>query len=227
MALLDDAEDEPDQTPENCLDGIGSLCRDKFEETHGKDFQLPCKIKACPVCGPKKREGKVDQIRKNFAGRPIHANLVADEDEWEAFHKTYLDRDDENYHRIPAPDGMSIILTEAEVGEVIDEQDVAVVVELNPDDGRRMTNSREWKDKKPESKWKRVGISPLNADQREQVYVDEGCHPIAAPTAKGLVGTQDVNLPPADSKAMERLKDRLRIRDEVKLGPDGWPVPAR
>ncbi len=225
MALLDDAEDEPDEVPETCIEGFGSLLSDRGDETHGRDVQLRCKVKTCPVCGPKKRQQKIDQIMNDFRGGPIHA-VLADDEEWEAFHKTHVDRDGARYHRIPAPDGKSIILTDADVGEVIDEQDVAVAIELNPDDGRRMTHSREWKEVKPKPRWKRVGISPLDATERAQVYMEEGCNPKVASTDKALVGAHDVDLPPADSKAMERLKDRLRIRDEEKLGPDGWPVPA-
>ena len=225
-ALIEDAEEEYGVFPETCVRGIGALLSLDGYEERGRDIQLPCKVKTCAVCGPKKRKRKVSQIMKNFGGGDIHAVLVADGDEWEAFHKTYLDRDDANYHRIPAPERMSIILTDAEVGEVIDEQDVEVVVELQPCDGRRMTHSREWKADKPERRWSRVGISPLNTADRTRVYEEEGCHPVGAPAADGLISAHDVALPAADSPAMEKLKERLHIRAEEngKLGEDGWPV---
>jgi len=206
---------------DSCDQGIGSLLSDKGDETHGRDIALPCKSKGCPVCGPKRRERKAEQIMKNFAGGSIHAVYIEDEQR-DTFRKN-IERDGAKYHRIPAPDERSIILTDAQVGEVIDEADVRVVVELNPNDGRRMTQSREWKEPPPSGRWNRVAISPLNATKRVKVYIEEGCEPVRAPTATGLVGAQDVKLPAGDSAEMARLKERLRIRDEEQLGPEGWP----
>ena len=223
LALLDDAEEVPGEGREGCVQGIGGLLSLKGHETWGRDIELPCKAIACPVCGPKKREGKHDHIITTFAGGLIHAVLLVDK-EWEAFHKTFVDRGGTKYHRIPAPDGLWIVLTDADVGELIDEQDVAVVVELIPADGRRTTQSRQWKEKPPPTRWNRVGISPLNAEERAKVYAEEGLNPTRASTIKGLVGAHDVDLPPSDSQDMERLKRRLGIPDDVEIGPDGWPV---
>ena len=75
MALLDDAEDEPQDVPETCASGIGGLLSLQGYETWGRDIELPCKDKACPVCA-KRRERKIGQIMNNFAGRAIHAVLL-------------------------------------------------------------------------------------------------------------------------------------------------------
>ena len=234
MGVLDGTEPEPrdievegGEVPEACLLGIGSLLSYRGYERNGRDVQLPCKVKTCPVCGPKKREHKVTHIMKHFDGGVIHAVIVEDGgDEWEALHKT-LERKEANFQRIPLPEGMAIILTDADIGQVIDREDVEMAVELQPCDGRRrMSSSRAWKDDKTND-WKRIGTSKLSPEERTRIYDEEGCNPVAAPPLANYLPAQDVSLPAPDSTEMRKLKKRLNMwsdEDRVELGEDGWPI---
>jgi len=76
IALPDDAGEEPGERPETCVKGIGGLLSHKDNDAYGRDTGLGCKAIGCPVCGPKKRGGKVEHIMETFAGRPIYALLV-------------------------------------------------------------------------------------------------------------------------------------------------------
>ena len=79
-------------------------------------------------------------------------------------------------HRVPAPEGKAVILTTAEVGEVVEDPDafVAEVVAAQPcdsSDRRRMTSSRQWKAAGDTSthRWDRVGTSHKPLARRLEV----------------------------------------------------------
>lgn len=219
-----------------CQSGIGALLRDRSNSTSGKDAQLPCKRNTCDVCGPENRRRKESRVVGDFAGLKMHRVDVADgSKEWQALRKT-LERADALYHRIPAPEGMAAILTDAEIGDLVEKRPYVVrqVIEAQPCDGRHMSSSRQWKGAGDRStgRWKREGTSHLPRAQRFRIYTEERCRPIDVPDKALPPGVENefvLELPPNGTGAWERLRDRLELNthEAPPLGPGGWPIPRR
>jgi hypothetical protein len=224
VAVEDHASNVTDQAV--CENGLALLLRHKSRLAIGIDAQVPCKVKGCLVCGPAKQARRVEHILDTFHGRPIHAVMLDDSEpaSWEALHKTYIERGGANYHRIPSQDGKTVVLTDADIGEVISVEDVAMIVYVHPGDrGRRITSSRAWKMRSGSGNWERIGFSSMSADERYAVYEEVGCDPELAAWRGGFVTVQNVTLP-EDLVRLNKLKERLGMPSEVILGENGWPL---
>ncbi len=169
----------------------------------------------------------------------MHAVEVADGAEWEALHKA-LERSGAIYHRVPAPDGKAVILTDAEIGDVVQNPEgfVPTLIANQPCDSkekRRMTSSREVKgagDRSSGGRWRRVGTSHLRLGERVRVYTEEGCEPTEVPKASispDVVVAHDVRLPSPDTPEMDRLAQRLELTrdDPPPPGMSPWQVAIR
>lgn len=203
---------------DECDQGIGALLRDGENGRMGRDVQLACQRRSCPTCGPRGRERRSLGIVAAFAGGPLHAVLMEDsEEEWEAFHKKYIDRGGANYFRIPTPECKLVVLTTADTGELISsgiQAFVAAVIDVQPCDGRRMTSSREWQGvgAKPSTKWKREGLSTKPQAKRVLVYEEEGLGPDEGVTLdEDVVRSYDLELPPKDSDKMKRVAEKVGL----------------
>ena len=216
---------------DECRDGIGALLRDMNNGNKGRDVQLACKRRKCRVCGPKIIQRKQRRICEQFGDRKMHRAEV-DESEWETVRKA-LDRADALYHRVPAPGGRAIILTDADVGDVVDDRAKAIkdAILKQPHDGRRMTSSREWKGTGATTnrRWSMVGRTTMSEEDRLVVYEESGCEPMEVwnkHLPEDVVSAHDVVLPDENTPEMEALVRRLELRrqDDGGLGIDGWPV---
>ena len=211
---------------DECIDGIGSLLRAEAHPSRGRDVQLPCKRRTCPVCGPKGQRTKCANVLADFIGEEMHAVEVEDgSKEWEALHKA-LERSGAPYHRVPAPDGKAVIVTTADVGDVVEDprsfvEQVVANQPCDPDDKRRMTSSRPWKGagETGPRRWKRVGTTRMPLASRLRVYDEEECRPTEVSVMErgpGVIAAHDVALPASDSPEMSRLANRLDlVRDEA------------
>lgn len=210
------------QVDEKCLNGIGSLLRDEVDARRGLDVQLPCKKRDCPVCGPEIRRRKSRRILNDFGGQKMHAIEIEDGGKaWETMHKS-LDRSGALYHRIPAPEGRAVIITDADVGDLVQDPEkfVGEAIASQPcssTEKRRMTSSRHWKGAGGSARggrWKRLGTTHLALEDRVRVYEEEGCQPVKVEgqwvPAEAVVA-HDLGLPALDSPEMERITQRLGL----------------
>jgi hypothetical protein len=148
--------------------------------------------------------------------------------DWTNLHK-WLDRHGENYHRIPISDGMSVILTTADVGDVVPDPPryVEEVIESAPLGRRRITSSRAWQGagSLATGQYKRLGISHLPVEDRVTVYEESGCNPrevVRSALLEGVERVHAVDLP-TEPDQLADLEDRLYLRrreDEQHI--DGW-----
>jgi hypothetical protein len=100
---------------------------------------------------------------------------------------------------------MTIVITDAQVGEVIDIADVAVAVELHPCDGRRMSSSRHLKEEEKPNRRTRIGTSPLNLNEWDKVFAEAGLSPLDSPVGVGLISARNIAVPTPDSEEMTQL----------------------
>lgn len=223
----------PDDSHE-CTNGIGSLLREEGDPGSGRDLQLPCKRRNCPVCGPKGQRTKCANILRDFDDDKMHAVEIEDGGkEWETLRKA-LQRSGALYHRVPACNGKSVVLTTADVGEVVEDPmafvgHVVANQPCDPEDRRRMTSSRPWKGAggSGTGRWRRVGRTHMPLAGRLQVYGEEDCDPTeiaAEDRAPGVIAAHDVRLPAWDSVEMSRLARRLNLErdDPPPEGASGW-----
>jgi hypothetical protein len=210
-----------------CKNGLAALLRGKEDRRAGLDVQLYCKVETCGVCGPLKRARLVWHVLLTFAGKPIHAVMFDDSDEesWENFHKKYVTRHGANYHRIPSQDGKRIVLTDAEVGEVITAEDVEMIVYIQPHQkGRRWRSSKEWKLPQGSGQWERLGLTSSDKN-RKAVYDQAGWQPRKAYWITWLPAVLNLTLP-ASNRDLEKVMDDLGMPTEVRRGENGWPLSA-
>jgi hypothetical protein len=160
---------------------------------------------------------------------------VLAESDWDTLHQR-ITRHKAHYYRIPMPDGLILVLTEANVGEVIDEDMVPVIVALQSNDQRRMTSSRGWRKRKERKRtnWKRVGISRSPEEKRVSAYEELDMEP--SPICSVGQGRHDapfsgheVRLPDPNTRRIEELARELsmNVEEPVELTPNGWPIPSR
>lgn len=225
----------PDHSTNNCMNGIAALLREKGHSTSGRDVQLACKKRACPVCGPKNQATKCYNVLRAFEDEKMYAVVVDDgSKEWEALHKK-LERSGALYHRVPAPGGKAVVVTNAsDVGDVVADPGsyVAEVVASQPcysEDKRRMTSSRPWEGAGDVSthRWKRVGTTHMALATRVEVYADEGCDPtevVESHLRPDVVAAHDLRLPEPDSPEMSHLARRLELErdDPPPEGTSAW-----
>src|SRR5271170_4822829 len=78
--------DTPTMDP--CMEGTGSVLRDASRSDRGRDVQLPCKRRNCPICGPQKQRTKCRSVLRDFEENDMHAMVIKDGGKtWEALHK--------------------------------------------------------------------------------------------------------------------------------------------
>jgi hypothetical protein len=197
---------------ERCENGVGGLLADRSHPAVGRDMQLPCKRRRCPSCGPRGRARSQEKMLKDFGHGRVNVVVLDDGgDDWEAFHKTHIERGGASYHRIPAPEGKAVVFTSAYVGEQVVNIDEVVnaVLELQPCDGRRRRSSRDWKEVRPK-RWRLVGRTRMAQEDRKAVYDEEGLNPteVRGTTPEAVLSAYDVRLPP-EGPELEHLKERL------------------
>jgi hypothetical protein len=169
---------------------------------------------------------------EDFDGKPMYSVTIEDgSKEWKALAKS-LERSGDGYHRVPAADGCSVIITTAQVGEKVADHGsfVAKVVGEQPVDKRRMTSVRPWKGAGSTSndRWKREGTTRMALDQRLNVYKEEGCDPVQDKTYLSSDIAHDLHLPEADSEEMRHLARRLDLErdDPPPEGSGKWDQAA-
>jgi len=79
--------------------------------------RVPCKTKACPVCGPRLRVRWAAEWAHAMAGDVVY-RLVVDEGEPARMRRRKALRGHELAH-IPAPEGMRVVYTTAPIGELV------------------------------------------------------------------------------------------------------------
>jgi hypothetical protein len=112
--------------------------------------RVDCKVKACPHCGPRLRRqwaelwaAVLDLAAQD--GEVVHRLVVA-EAEWPKLQRRKVMRGAE-YGAIPAPDGLRVVYTTAEVGELATEvtpDDLEVDFQAMPNDTRQRSLSVRW-----------------------------------------------------------------------------------
>lgn len=222
MAELKHDEETLGGSSKRCDNGVGALLADRSHPTVGRDMQLPCKRRLCPSCGPRGRTRSKEKMLKDFGRGRVNVVVLDDGgEEWEAFHKTHIERGGASYHRIPAPEGKAVVFTTADVGEQVEniEEVIDAVLDLQPCDGRRRRFSQDWKELRAK-RWKLVGRTRMAQEDRKAVYEDEGLNPteVRGTTPEAVLSAYDVRLP-ADGPELDHLKERL---DMAPPQVEGW-----
>jgi hypothetical protein len=214
-----------------CTKGVGALLQQVDDPAVGRDQQLSCKQLTCSVCGPRIRRQRVEDIVYDFGDLKMHVVTVQDgSKEWTNLHK-WLDRQGEDYHRIPTSDGRAVILTTADIGEVVGDPSsyVQKVIESSPVGKRRITSSRAWKGagSLATGQYKRLGISHLALEDRVTVYEESGCNPrevARSALPEGVERAHDLDLP-SDPEGLAALEGRLYLQTgERDGGIHGWGI---
>jgi hypothetical protein len=107
--------------------------------------RLDCRVKRCPNCGPKLREGWAGLWAQVLAGEVIH-RLVIDEGEWRKLQRRKVMRGHELGY-IPAPDDQRAIYTTAPIGSICEDIPSALTSDFAemPNDGRHKGLSAGWR----------------------------------------------------------------------------------
>ena len=213
-----------------CVAGKGILLRKRSDPFYGRDAQTRCKQRTCRACGPRDRAHKISSMRNSFGPDPIHAIDFGPGEALEL--KTFikkLNRKGENYYSIPAPDGLTIVLTKYDVGEVISRQDMEDLVDLQPlDRKRRLSTSRAWKfsDDSRTKDYQLAALSDAHPDHRQRTYRDAGLEPEEIPHSDYFVSSHHIPIPAAGTLEMDQfeLDHDWRPFDNVKRDRWGEPI---
>jgi hypothetical protein len=146
---------------------------------------------------------------------------------WDTFHKMHVTRGRAKYFRIPAPECKLVVLTTAEVGElVVDRADfVESVLGIQPCDGRRMTSSRGSKGAgaTPRTNWKREGLSVKPLAERVEAYKEEGLEPSESDRGDtDVVRAYGLDLPESGSPEMQRLAAKIGLFEPAEQMERKW-----